>query len=208
MTQSARSIAAYVALGVAALWLLGFHVPWHTGAAAAPAGRALVVVLGDNSLDASASDLRQAQEAVALGAKIAQMNGGRLVAATFQGQALAQIQWPIDHIFIPDPSLPANSKLRADDLARQVTDMDAAARRLFDAHNRRGVEGTDVVGSTIAAAEVFRSDPAATPKILVLVSNMLDVTPADGLSMTRQRISGPFVRSALRRLTSPRRKGA
>lgn len=207
MTNQSRNLVITAGLATAVFLLFSGHVP-GLGRAASSAGtlvRPTVAVLGDNSLDASANDLAQAQLAVRRASELAAPEGGRVVAATFQNHALAYIAWPLDHTFGFDSFVPAgNTALQRADLRRQISSAVTQAARIFNRQQRRGVEGSDIIGSLLAAGQVFRSDPAATPKIVVLASNMLDVSPSDGLEMTRQRLSRTFVERSLSRLVADR----
>ncbi len=156
------------------------------------------VVLADNSLDATAEARAESLRVVGIVARAAAGQRGTVAIAAFQRHALGSISWPISHTFEPSEAVPAgNSYYAEQDLERQVRELLAQARSLFS--NRQPTVGTDIVGSLIAAAERFAAAGAGR-RVLVLSSNMLAVSPADGLRFKRQRLTPGFIAKTLRRL--------
>ncbi len=152
-----------------------------TGATSAFAQR---VLLADYSLDTTIAQRREARRIVGEMAALAAVDHGLVAAAPFQASALASIDWPILHRFLPKASDP-NSYYRQLDLQQQADAVQRDARRQLG--HQSGVSGTDILGGLMAAGELFASEPPG-PRTLVLSSNMWGYDKADGLELKYQRL--------------------
>ncbi len=189
MTTSFRIAGAAAAVALIAVALTGRLLMSMTDSTSRQSGAAPTlsqrVLLADYSLDTTAAERKEAQQIVGEMANLAAADQGLVAAAPFQASALATVDWPILHLFVPKASDP-NSYYRQLDLQQQAE----AVRR--QAHNGlgkvSGVGGTDILGGLIAASELFASEPPG-PKTLVVASNMWAYDKADGLELKYQRLS-------------------
>ena len=143
------------------------------------------VELVDISLDSTTAERAEALRILGEMTDLAAADRGAVAAAPFQWSALATIAWPINHRFSPDPS-DLNSYYQRLDLARQAEQMKRQEEALFVHRSRRS--GTDILGSLLAAGELFASQPAGS-RTLVLSSNMWAYSPSDGLNLKTQPLS-------------------
>jgi hypothetical protein len=162
-----------------------FAIVATTSGAAAIAVPTAGVLLADYSLDTTAAQRAQAVQIVGVMADLAAPERGLIAAAPFQSSALATIDWPILHRFIPKPSDPNSYYVRVD-LRQQAGQVKRKAKALFGRQSH--VQGTDLLGGLLAAAELFSSQ-AAGRRTLVLDSNMWLYDPPDHLALKQRPLS-------------------
>lgn len=179
------ALAAVVAVSMVA-------VSAALGTAAPP----LRVVLADYSLDTTQAQQAEAIRIVKVVADLAADDEGFVAAATFQANALSSVTWPILHRFQPSEAAP-NSYYAKLDLKRQAEDVKKQADGLFASQDP--VEGTDLIGGFLAAAELLEAQPAG-PRALIVVSNMWAYNKADGLNLKRRALNATEIERLIKRL--------
>jgi hypothetical protein len=165
-------------------------------AASKPQGLSQRVLLADYSLDTTPAQRAEAIRIVEEMADLGSAERGMVAAAPFQSSALATIDWPILHTFVPKQSDP-NSYYTRIDLQQQADSLKQRAKRLFG--RQSDVQGTDLLGGLLAASELFAAEPAG-PKTLVVNSNMWLFSRSDRLFLKQHPLTTGQIPRAIARL--------